>query len=133
MKRPSRPRKTANLSESVHRRLNLYAPAASAGGVSALALSQQAKARIIYTPVHRVIRKNSYFGIDLNHDGIVDFTIFKSARTFGSFRRNSIMDKAATAGSSQCASCQAPIQADRYCDRLWLRNHTGQNECRRAD
>ena len=41
--------------------------------------------------MHHVIRKNSYFEIDLNHDGIVDFTIFNSARTFGSLRLNSII------------------------------------------
>src|SRR3981081_1041616 len=90
MKRSPRPLKTARLSDSLHQRLNSYALAASAAGVSALALSQPAEARIVYTPVHHVIRKNSYFDIDLNHDGIVDFTIFNSARTFGSLRRNSI-------------------------------------------
>jgi hypothetical protein len=41
--------------------------------------------------VHQVIHKNSHFGIDLNHEGIVDFTIFNSAGTFGSVRRNSII------------------------------------------
>jgi hypothetical protein len=90
MKRSPRPR-TAELSKSLHQQLNMYALAASAAGVGMLALAQPSEARIVYTPAHQVIHKNSYFGIDLNHDGIVDFTIFNSARTFGSVTRNSII------------------------------------------
>ena len=36
MNRPSRPRKTANLSESIHQQLNRYAFAATAAGVGVL-------------------------------------------------------------------------------------------------
>jgi hypothetical protein len=39
MKRPSAPRKTAVLPESIHHLLNMYAIAAGAAGVSVLALS----------------------------------------------------------------------------------------------
>jgi hypothetical protein len=49
MKRSPRPRKTADLSDSVHRQLNLYALAAGAAGVGMLALSQPTEAEIIYT------------------------------------------------------------------------------------
>ena len=79
MKRSARPRKTTNLSELVHQRLNMYALAASAAGVSAVALSQPAEARIVYTPIHHVIGKNALFYIDLNHDGIADFLLANSA------------------------------------------------------
>jgi len=89
--KPQSPRTLSKLSDSVHHQLNMYALAASAAGVGVLALAGAAEAKIVYTPARRVIEKNSYFGIDLNHDGIVDFTIFNSARTFGSFRRNSII------------------------------------------
>ena len=75
MKRSSRPRKIAKLSESFHQRLNAYALAASASGVAVLALAQSAEAKIIYTPVHHVILRHSSFGLDLNHDGKVDFEI----------------------------------------------------------
>jgi hypothetical protein len=75
MKRTLRPRKTANLSESMHQRLNAYAIAASAAGVGALALAQPSEAKIVYTPVHHVILRHSTFGLDLNHDGKVDFQI----------------------------------------------------------
>jgi hypothetical protein len=73
--RPSVPRKTADLSDSVHRQLNMYALAASAAGVGVLALGQPAEVRIIYTPAHRVILSKHEFSLDLNHDGIADFTI----------------------------------------------------------
>ena len=40
-----------------------------------LALAQPAEARIIYTKVHHIIKPNSLYNIDLNHDGTTDFTI----------------------------------------------------------
>ena len=80
MPTPLRPPRTpSRLSDSVHHQLNLYALAASAAGVGMVALAEPVDAKIIYTPVHHVIGRNSYFGIDLNHDGIVDFTIANSA------------------------------------------------------
>jgi hypothetical protein len=79
MKRSARPRKTIKLSESLRQRLNMYAVAASAAGVSALALSQPAAASIVYRPTHQVIGKNTQFYIDLNHDGIPDFLLVNSA------------------------------------------------------
>ena len=55
-----------------------------------LALAQPAGARIIYTQIHKVIGKNSYSRIDLNHDGIVDFTIGNSAWRWSNASVNSI-------------------------------------------
>jgi hypothetical protein len=49
----------------------MYALAASAAGVGLLA--QPAEARIVYTPAHAKILPNTIFGLDLNHDGIIDF------------------------------------------------------------
>jgi hypothetical protein len=73
MKRPTRV--PSQLSESLHKRLNAYALAASAAGVGVLALPQAAEARIIYTKVHHIIKPGSLYSIDLNHDGTTDFTI----------------------------------------------------------
>jgi hypothetical protein len=76
MKRSSGSRKTAsNLSESVHQQINKYALAASAAGVGMLALAQSAEAKIIYTHANVHIGINRHYNLDLNHDGIVDFTI----------------------------------------------------------
>jgi hypothetical protein len=74
MKHPSRPRKPANLSHSADHHLDLYALAATAAGVGILALAQPAEAKIVYTPAHQAIGKNSSYPLDLNHDGIADFT-----------------------------------------------------------
>jgi len=76
MKRSRSARIAADLSASVHRQLNMYALAASAAGVGVLALAQAANAKIIYTPAHQVIGQNEQYGIDFNHDGIPDVTIF---------------------------------------------------------
>jgi hypothetical protein len=74
-----RARKTADLSVSLHRQLNMYALAAGAAGVGTLALAQPADAKIIYTPAHRVIKVHEKYLLDLNHDGKIDFTIANSA------------------------------------------------------
>jgi hypothetical protein len=76
MKRPSQPRRTACLPESVLQQLNMYALAAGAAGVGMLALSRSAEAKVIYTPAHVDLgfhHKITYL-LDLNHDGITDFT-----------------------------------------------------------
>jgi len=63
------------MSSPLERRLNAYAIAASAAGVGLLALSPSAEARVIYTPAHLHIGVDSTLLLDLNHDGIIDFTI----------------------------------------------------------
>jgi hypothetical protein len=68
-------RQPANLSESLCHRLNSYAIAASAAGVSVLALAQPAEAKIVYTKAHRQIALNTQVNLDLNHDGITDFRL----------------------------------------------------------
>jgi len=64
----------SNLSESLHHRLNSYALAASAAGVSLAALAQPAEGRIIYTPTHRVIRPNELYTLSFSK-GRTDFEI----------------------------------------------------------
>ena len=74
MKRSFRPRRTADLSKSLHQRLNMYALAAGAAGVSALALAPVADAKIIYTKTNTPILVTTPYLLDLNHDGTTDFT-----------------------------------------------------------
>jgi hypothetical protein len=78
MKRSSRLRKTANLSDSVHHQLNMYALATGAAGVGFLAFVQSAEARIVYTKANQVIPPTSSYNLDLNHDGKTDFVITNS-------------------------------------------------------
>jgi hypothetical protein len=75
MQSSSGPRKTASsLSESIQKQLNMYAIAASAAGVSVLALAQSSEAKIVYTPVNvKIVQNGGLFSFDLNHDGISDF------------------------------------------------------------
>jgi hypothetical protein len=76
MKRSSRSSRTpATLSDSVHQQLNMYALAASAAGVGVLALAAPAEARIVYTPTHHVIAEGGHYRLDVNHDGITDFSL----------------------------------------------------------
>jgi hypothetical protein len=88
MKRSSGPRRTANLSESVHQQLSMYALAAGAAGVSALALVPPADAKIIYTKTNTQILANTPYNLDVNNDGTTDFVIsnFTSGST-GRMRR----------------------------------------------
>lgn len=75
MNRSFRPRTMSKLSESIHRRLNAYELAATAAGVGMLALVPPSEAKIVYTPAHRVLNGGMSYKLDLNHDGITDFTL----------------------------------------------------------
>jgi len=68
--------RVAKLSELFLQRLNLYALAAGAAGVSLLALAPPAAAEVVYTPAHIEFKpgSRSFFDLDLNHDGIEDFS-----------------------------------------------------------
>ncbi|HSY99053.1 MAG TPA: hypothetical protein VK788_06130 [Terriglobales bacterium] len=83
MKRFPRPRRTPSiLSDSIHQQLNMYAAMASAAGVGMLALSQSAEAKIVYTPAHKLIESGQTIPLDLNHDGIADFSFQNYSNTF---------------------------------------------------
>jgi hypothetical protein len=74
MNRSSGPCKTANLPDSIHQQLNMYALAASVAGVGISALAHPAEGKIVYKPAHVVI---GYHGVrnhslDLNSDGFAD-------------------------------------------------------------
>jgi len=70
MQRFFRPRSAAELSDSVHHQLRMYALAASAAGLGVV-FTPPAEAEIIYTPANQSIGPITY--LDLNHDGINDF------------------------------------------------------------
>jgi hypothetical protein len=64
----------------LEQRLNLYALAASAAGVGALALVQPAEARVVYTRAHHVFQQNTVYHLDLNHDRTTDFFLSNDYR-----------------------------------------------------
>jgi hypothetical protein len=81
MKQSARvPKSSSNLSESIHQQLNMYALAATAAGAGMLAFVQPSEAKIIYTPTHKTIRVHQHYNLDLNHDGVRDFTIQLTSR-----------------------------------------------------
>src|ERR1700676_1218168 len=71
--------KIANLSWTLDHRLNLYSLAASAAGVSLLALVSPAQARIVFPPAHIKLTPNHKLSIDFNHDGVKDFEFLDQA------------------------------------------------------
>lgn len=62
------------LSDSLQKQLGVYAMAATAAGVGIGALAPPAEAKIVYTPAHEKLSSNE-FALDLNHDGVTDFTL----------------------------------------------------------
>jgi hypothetical protein len=128
MTRSSRPRKTANLSDSVQRKLNMYVLAANAAGVGALASAQPANAKIVYTPAH--VRIVGRVNLDLNHDGIADFTIktnvhhetswmnvfsFRQNRVWGSVRYGTRVSASALPAGVRVGPNQAKFQKGPSC------------------
>jgi hypothetical protein len=68
-------RKTFKLSDSLNRRLNMYAQVAAAAGVSVLALAGASEAEVVYTETHQVTQAGLPLYIDVNNDGIKDFLL----------------------------------------------------------
>jgi hypothetical protein len=81
-KSPGRFHTPSKLPASLNQHLNLYALAASAAGVSLLALAQPSEAKIVYTKTHQVIGTNGLYPLDLNHDGTIDFLIKEEGHPF---------------------------------------------------
>ncbi|MGA2021233.1 MAG: hypothetical protein ABSH02_11635 [Candidatus Sulfotelmatobacter sp.] len=86
---PAAARKTVTLRQFVHHDLTVYALAASAAGVTVLALTQPADGQIVYTPAHEQIGRNGKMLIDLNNDGITDVVVREIPR-INTFRSNSL-------------------------------------------
>jgi hypothetical protein len=82
MRRSPRPRPMSHLCTPVQHQVNMYVVAASACGVSLLALAPSAEARIVYTPTH-IVLSHEPLAIDLNHDGVVDFVLLDSFHRTG--------------------------------------------------
>lgn len=77
MNRPPRQSRTDHRIPETSKRLNLYAMAASAAGVSLLAMTQPMEAEIIFTPSHLVIGAGGIhrYDLDVDGDGVTDFAI----------------------------------------------------------
>jgi hypothetical protein len=92
VKNSPRSHETPNLSDSITRRLDMYALAAGAAGIGVIALAQPAEGKVVFTPAN--VRIVGTVNIDLNHDGLADFAIkqndyagtYMAAHSFGKNR-----------------------------------------------
>lgn len=75
-------RSAVPLPAKIENTLFTYAFAAGAAGVSLLALAKPSEAKIVYTPTHQLINSPGSLNIDVNNDGISDFTLIDHASTF---------------------------------------------------
>jgi hypothetical protein len=72
---PHKKNRPVPLNRGLDHKLLAYAAAASAAGVAAISLAQPCQAEIIFTKAHQSIDANSSYSLDLNNDGVVDFSI----------------------------------------------------------
>jgi len=79
-----KPRLSSLLNQRLDQKLLGYAAAAGAAGVGVMALAQPSAAEIVYTPTHQDIKIRGRLAVDLNNDGITDFTIYNNFSSCGS-------------------------------------------------
>jgi hypothetical protein len=85
---PEKTRTPVHLAANLNKQLLNYAAAASATGVSLLALSHSADARVIYTAANIPIPVNSgTIALDVNNDGIADFSFYNGQFSGADARR----------------------------------------------
>jgi len=78
----SKPKPAVTLGAKLDKSLLAYATAASAAGVSLLALTQSAEAKIVYTKSNIPITADGgNISFDVNGDGITDFTFYNAFST----------------------------------------------------
>ena len=75
---PDRDNTAQSRYESIQQRVNTRAIATLVAVVSVLALAQPSEAKVVYTPANVVIQ--STYNLDVNNDGITDFTIQKVSK-----------------------------------------------------
>lgn len=70
-------RRRSDLPIPLNKKLFAYVAAASAGcaGLSMVALPQAADAEVVYTPANTPLSVNTPVPLDLNNDGVIDFTL----------------------------------------------------------
>lgn len=75
--KPKSPKNRAaiSLNHALDCKLFVYATAAGAAGVSLLALAPASQAEIVFTPANQLITTHNTLSLDLNNDGMTDFTL----------------------------------------------------------
>lgn len=75
----SKARNATPFTPKTEKKLMGYVALASASGVAILALAQSSEAKVIYTAAHQKLPLNTDYSLDVNGDGIADFTLFASS------------------------------------------------------
>ena len=101
---PARPK--ANLPETTERRMNFYCLAVTAAGVSILALAAPAEAEIIITNKTIPIHANTSVLLDLNGDGVTDFSFFLSQYTIDQTTINNLLLTPGSRNADQVVATQ---------------------------
>jgi hypothetical protein len=70
-----KPRPAIRLNPTAENKLLGYGAAAAAAGIGLLALAQPAAAKIVFTPTHQTIMPNQTIKLDLNNDGVSEFSL----------------------------------------------------------
>jgi hypothetical protein len=79
---PAHPGETT-LPQTIDHRAKLYSLAAAAAGVSLLVLAQPAEATVVITVKNIPVPVLSHVSIDLNHDGVSDFSFYLNTEFVG--------------------------------------------------
>lgn len=105
------------LSETIDHRAKVYSVAATAAGVTLLALAPAAGAEVVVhgtnIPINPVIDNNFNVSLDINHDGIADFRFSLSSFAYHSF--HAILTVTPLTGGAVVAS---PGSVDSYASAL---------------
>jgi hypothetical protein len=94
-------RQPSNLNARLDKSLLTYVATAGAAGVSLLAMTQPANAKVVYTPYDGSVIQLDHGRLDLNHDGIPDFGFIDSGigteffYNVAPFKLNKMMNQAA--------------------------------------
>lgn len=93
-------RSKLHLRDSLNQHLHIYALAASAAGVSMLALAQPGEAEIVYTPVDQILDPMSSYALDLNGDGTIDFYLIDFQENIAGFSYGYLAVAASVTGNA---------------------------------
>jgi hypothetical protein len=112
--------KPAVLLPSLQSQLSAYGIAAGAAGVSLLALTPAAEAKVVYTPANELIDRDGSYKLDLNHDGLIDYIIAEHSRPDPPYGTSQSLSVRAAAGNQvNCPSAYC-ISGDTYAAALSL-------------
>jgi hypothetical protein len=74
---PKPPRPKSQMNTALDKSLLAYVTVATAAGVALMAAATPAAAEVVYTRTHVNVGADSTYALDINHDGIADFSLIR--------------------------------------------------------